>query len=206
VAVVGGSVLWNTRFEDKRDSLFDWILGCSRLQHLSRSNAMSLAYNRVEIGETWGPSKSPVVDEGDAVTCMVKVRRRDREPVGNVEVEFDTPTGTVRSLTGVDGWASVDHLPAIGGDYDIVARVQRHEDAPVEEHSFSVEASSTNGWNGPVNFLQDGKPIDRVVQGVICRRGRTHKLRIDPVAGSSFIGKSIALGWNANTPPLPVFS
>lgn len=203
VAVVGGSVLWNTHFEDKRDGVFDWILGCSRLQHLSRSNAMSLAYNRVEIGDIWGPNKSPVVDEGDAVTCMVNVRRRDRQPVGNVEVEFDTPTGTVRSLTGVDGWASVDHPPAIGGDYHIVARVQRHEDAPVEEHSFAVKALPTSAWKGQVNFSLDGKPVDRLIQGVVCRRGRAHKLRIDPVAGSSFIGKSIALNWNEDTPPVP---
>ncbi|WP_085709597.1 MULTISPECIES: hypothetical protein [unclassified Pseudomonas] len=203
VPVVGGSVLWNTRFEDKRDGAFEWNLGCSRLQHLSRSNAISLAYNRVEIGDIWGPNKSPVVDEGDAVTCMVNVQRRDRQPVGNVEVEFDTPTGTVKSLTGVDGWASVDHPPAIGGDYGIVARVQRHEDAPVEEHSFAVKALPTSAWKGQVNFSLDGKPVDRLVQGVVCRRGKAHKLRIDPVAGSSFIGKSIALDWNADTPPLP---
>ncbi|WP_192552262.1 hypothetical protein [Pseudomonas sp. IzPS59] len=204
-SVADSTAHWKVDFKDKRNGLFYWNLGCSMLQHLSRSNAMSLAYNRVEIGEIWGPNKSPVVGEGDAVTCMVYVQRRDGQPVGNVEVRFYTPTGRVRSLTGVDGWASVDHLPAIGADYDIVARVQRHEDAPVEEHSFSVKALSTNGWNGQVNFLLDGKPIDRVVQGVICRRGRAHKLRIDPFADSSFIGKSIALGWNGDTPPLPGF-
>ncbi|WP_323160714.1 hypothetical protein [Pseudomonas fluorescens] len=203
--VVGGTVLWTTHFEDKRNGLFGWALGCSCLQHLSPGNALSLAYNRVKIGDSWGPNKSPVVDESDIVTCMVKVQRGDRQPVSNVDVEFETPTGTVRSLTGVDGWASVDHRPAIGGDYHIVARVQRHEDAPVEEHSFAVKALPTSAWKGQVNFSLDGKPVDRLIQGVVCRRGRAHKLRIDPVADSSFIGKSIALHWNANTPPLPGF-
>ncbi|AWA41116.1 hypothetical protein DBV33_21860 [Pseudomonas fluorescens] len=200
--VVDGTVLWTTTFEDKRDGLFDWVLGCSRLQHLSRSNAMSLAYNRVEIGKTWGPNKLPMVDESEIVTCMVNVQKGDRQPVSNVKVEFETPKGTVTSLTGVDGWASVDYLPANAGDQNIVARVQRHEDAPVDEHSFAVKALPTSAWKGQVNFSLDGKPIDRLIQGVVCRRGRAHKLRIDPVANSSFIGKSIALHWNANTPPL----
>lgn len=201
--VAGGTVLWTANFEDKRDGQFDWALGCSGLQHLSPGNALSLAYNRVEIGETWGPNKTPVVDENDVVTCMVKVQRSDGQPVGNAEVEFVTPTGTVKSFTGVDGWGSVDHTPGNAGDYVIVARVQRHEDAPVDEHSFAVKALSTSAWKGQVNVSLDGKPVDRVVQGVICRRGRAHKLRIDPVAGSSFIGKSIALEWNRDTPPLP---
>ncbi|RIJ10611.1 hypothetical protein DXT77_12650 [Pseudomonas sp. 91RF] len=205
VAVVDDSVIWNAHFEDKRDGMFDWILGCSRLQHLSRGNAMSLAHNKIGIGETWGPNKSPVVDERDVVTCMVKVQRRDRQPVSNVQIEFVTPAGPVRSVTGVDGWGSVDHLPASAGDYAIVARVQRHDDAPVDEHSFSVKASPTNAWKGQVNVSLDGKPVDRLIQGVVCRRGKAHKLRIDPVAGSSFIGKSIALGWNGDTPPLPGF-
>ncbi|WP_065258558.1 hypothetical protein [Pseudomonas bananamidigenes] len=205
VAVAGDSVLWNAHFEDKRDGVFDWILGCSRLQHLSRGNAMSLAYNKIEIGKTWGPNKSPVVDERDVVTCMVQVQRRDRQPVSNVEIEFDTPAGPVRSVTGVDGWGSVDHLPASAGDYAIVARVQRHEDAPVDEHPFAVKALPTSAWKGQVNVSLDGKPVDRLIQGVVCRRGRAHKLRIDPVEGSSFIGKSIALDWNRDTPPLPGF-
>ncbi|UFP99039.1 hypothetical protein [Pseudomonas fitomaticsae] len=204
-SVVGGTVLWTTNFEDKRDGLFDWVLGCSRLQHLSPGNALSLAYNRIEIGETWGPNKSPVVDERDVVTCMVKVQRSDGQPVSNAEVEFVTPTGTVKSFTGVDGWGSVDHSPAGDGDYVIVARVQRHEDAPVDEHSFAVKALPSSAWKGQVNFSLDGKPVDRVIQGVICRRGSVHKLRIDPAAGSSFIGKPIALDWNGNTPPLPGF-
>ncbi|MFP0193806.1 hypothetical protein ACKJSM_01295 [Pseudomonas sp. PHC1] len=200
--VVGGTVLWSTNFEDKRDGLFGWVLGCSLLQHLSTGNALSLAYNRVEIGDTWGPSKSPVVDEGDVVTCMVNVQRSDGQPVSNVEVGFVTPTGTVKSFTGVDGWGSVDHTPTGAGDYVIVAQVQRHEDAPVEEHSFAVKTLPTSAWKGQVNFSLDGKPVDRLIQGVVCRRGSAHKLRIDPVAGSSFIGKSIALGWNVNTPSL----
>ena len=203
--VVDGTVLWTTTFEDKRDGLFDWVLGCSRLQHLSPGNALSLAYNRVEIGKTWGPNKLPMVDESEIVTCMVNVQKGDRQPVSNVKVEFETPKGTVTSLTGVDGWASVDYLPANAGDQNIVARVQRHEDAPVDEHSFAVKALPTSAWKGQVNFSLDGKPIDRLIQGVVCRRGRVHKLRIDPVANSNFIGKSIALHWNANTPPLPGF-
>ncbi len=204
-SVADSTAHWKVDFEDKRDGLFYWDLGCSRLQHLSTGNALSLAYNRVGIGETWGPNKSPVVDENDAVICMVKVQRSDGQPVSNTEVEFVTPTGTVKSFTGVDGWGSVDHTPVNAGDYVIVARVQRHEDAPVEERSFAVKALPTSPWKGQVNFSLDGKPVDRVVHGVICRRGRAHKLRIDPVAGSSFIGKSIAVNLNGNTPPLPGF-
>ncbi|UQS17926.1 hypothetical protein [Pseudomonas sp. HS6] len=203
--VVGGTVLWTTNFEDKRDGLFDWALGCTGLQHLSPRNALSLAYNRVEIGETWGPSTSPVLDERGIVTCMVNVQKGDRQPVSNVDVEFETPTGTVRSLTGFDGWASVDHQPIDANDYTIIARVQRHEDAPVEEHSFAVKVLPTSAWKGQVNFSLDGKPVDRLIQGVVCRRGTAHKLRIDPVAGSSLIDKSIALDWNGDTPPLPGF-
>ncbi|QIA05010.1 MULTISPECIES: hypothetical protein [Pseudomonas] len=201
--VVDGTVLWTTTFEDKRDGQFDWALGCSRLQHLSPGNALSLAYNRVKIGGIWGPNKSPVVDEGDIVTCMVKVQRSDGLPIGNVEVEFNTQTGTVRSLTGVDGWASVDHQPIDSNDYSITARIQRHEDAPVEEHSFAVKPLLTNAWKGQVNVFLDGKPVDPLIQGVVCWRGRARKLRIDPVANSSFIGKPILLAWNGNTPPLP---
>lgn len=203
--VVDGTVLWTTHFEDKRDGLFDWALGCTGLQHVSSGNALSLAHNRIEIGEIWGPNKSPVVDERDVVTCMVKVQKRDRQPVGNVAIEFVTPAGTVKSFTGVDGWGSVDHTPTEAGDYEIVARVQRHEDAPVEERSFAVKALPTSAWEGQVNVSLDGKPVDRLIQGMVCRRGRPHKLRIDPVAGSSFVGQSIALNWNGNTPPLPGF-
>ncbi|MBN3863864.1 hypothetical protein HCU66_16620 [Pseudomonas frederiksbergensis] len=198
--VVGGSVLWTLNFGGSRDGFFGLVIGCSRLQRPSRSNAMSLAYNRVEIGETWGPNKSPVVDEGDVVTCAVQVQRSDRQPVSNVEVRFETPVGSVKSLTGVDGWASVDHQPDNADESVITARVQRHEDAPVLEHPFSVKTLPVSSWKGQVTFTLDGKPIDRVVQGVICRRGRTHRLRIDPVEGSSFIGKSIALDWGEVEP------
>lgn len=205
-AVAGNTVLWTANFEDKRDGFFHWVLGCSRLQHASPGNALSLAYNRVQIGKTWGPNKSPVKDEDDVVTCMVQVQRHDGQPVSNVDVGFETPTGTVRSLTGMNGWASVDHQPDIASDYVITARVQRHEGAPVAEHLFTVKALPTSAWKDQVVFSLDEKPLDRALLGVICRRGRTYRLRIDAVAGSGFINQLIALDWGPQVDPLPGFT
>jgi len=51
-----------------------------------------------------------------------------------------------------------------------------------------------------VRIFLDGMEVDRATLGVLCRRGQTHTLKVVPVTGSGWIGKSISLHWRGAAP------
>lgn len=193
---------WTLDCGDKLDARFGLFLSNPRLLRDSRDNAMSLARNNYKIGDWREANKSPMVDEGDSVHCMLQLLTPNDQPALDISVDWVTPRGTVTTQTGVGGWASVIDKPTEAGSYEIVAKVQSRIGAAPLEHRFAIVARENSGWKNEIDFSLDTKIIDRGKWGIICRRGATHTLRIDPkTQDSPFIGHSITLKWQGGVDP-----
>ncbi|MHC8331680.1 hypothetical protein [Pseudomonas sp. LB3P25] len=193
---------WTLDCGDRLDARFGLFLSNPRLLRGSRDNAMSLARNNYKIGDWREANKSPMVDEGDSVHCMLQLLTPNDQPALDVSVDWVTPRGTVTTQTGIGGWASVIDKPTEAGSYEIVAKVQSRIGAAPLEHRFAIVARENSGWKNEIDFSLDTKIIDRGKWGIICRRGATHTLRIDPkTQDSPFIGHSITLKWQGGVDP-----
>jgi hypothetical protein len=196
---------WVLHCGDIKDGRFGLRLGCSRLLRTTVSNAMSLARNSVKIGEVREANKSPVVDEGDDVYCMLQVLSLNNQPVLNARVDWVGPRGTVTSYTGEGGWASVIDKPTEAGAYSLTAQVKVRDDGSTLDREFQVTALATSQWKDEVTFFLDGRDVIpaglNFKPGVVCQRGRSHVLRLEPSPGSAFIGQRIALNGHGGVHP-----
>ncbi|PTT32520.1 hypothetical protein DBR18_03340, partial [Pseudomonas sp. HMWF021] len=206
VNVTNDSPSWTLTSEDRQDGLFELSLQCSKLLLRSPKKRMSLARNRVRIGEVREANKFPVVDENESVLLRIQVLHLltsgDGDPVQNALVDWVTPEGTVKAVTGSGGWASLMYQPNSDGDKDITARVRAHADAQADKHVFKVTAHATSPWKTQVRILLDEVEVDRVVLGLLCHRGESHVLKLLPVAGSSLIGQNVTLSWRDTAPDI----
>ncbi|MGF6489810.1 hypothetical protein [Pseudomonas frederiksbergensis] len=205
VPVTEQALTWVLHCGDVKDGRFGLRLGCSRLLQTTGSNAMSLARNSVKIGEVREANKSPVVDEGDDVYCMLQVLSLNNQPVLNARVDWVGPRGTVTSYTGEGGWASVIDKPTEPGGYSLTAQVKVRDDGSTLDREFQVTALETSAWKDEVKFYLDGRDVIPAGQnfkpGVVCQRGRSHVLRLEPNPGSAFIGQRIALNGHDGVHP-----
>ncbi|MCU1751294.1 hypothetical protein [Pseudomonas sp. 6D_7.1_Bac1] len=197
---------WRLTCEDRIDGRFYLQLGCSKLLRPSSKKLMSLARNNVEIGEVREANKFPVVDENESVLLMVQVTHvvtsGPGDPVVNALVDWVGPNGTVSTVTGDGGWASVLDTPRTAGGYTITAKVRAHVDMQPVERAFAVTALATSPWKDTVLFHLDGEPVDLVVVGIACRRGKPHTFRVTPTAGSPVKDKPMTLTWRDGEPGL----
>ncbi|WP_460144876.1 hypothetical protein [Pseudomonas sp. S2_A02] len=195
---------WTLLCGDKLDARFGLFLSSPHLLRDSRSNAMSLARNTFKIGDWREANKSPLVDEGDSVHCMLQVLTKKDEPALNISIDWIIGDDQVTTLTGAGGWASVFHTPTHAQTYEIIAQVQLPDGGVPLEHSFTVISRSTSGWKDHIECSLDTQVIDRNKWGVVCRSGSTHKFRIAPTNDESpFIGQPVTLNWRGGTDPLP---
>ncbi|MGE7961113.1 hypothetical protein ACQKPC_01915 [Pseudomonas sp. NPDC089918] len=196
---------WVLHCGDIKDGRFGLRLGCSRLLRTTVPNAMSLARNSVKIGEVREANKSPVVDEGDDVYCMLQVLSLNNQPVLNARVDWVGPRGTVTSYTGEGGWASVIDKPTEPGGYSLTAQVKVRDDGSTLDREFQVLALASSQWKDEVTFFLDGRDVIpaglNFKPGVVCLRGRSHVLRLEPSPGSAFIGQRIALNGHGGVHP-----
>lgn len=207
VPVTGRDLEWTLTSEDRLDGRFELSLVCSKLLLPSPKKTMSLARNLVRIGEVREANKFPVVDENENVLLRVQVVHvrdgGDGDPVVNALVDWVTPEGALPTVpTGSGGWASLFYTPRNAGDQRVTARVRAHEEAVAYEHPFNVKALATSPWKSEVRILLDNVEVDRVVLGVLCWRGRSHTLKVEPLAGSTLIGQAIALNWRGAAPAI----
>ncbi|HEX4548531.1 Ig-like domain-containing protein [Pseudomonas sp.] len=206
VNVANDSPSWTLTSEDRRDGQFELSLHCSKLLQRSPEKRMSLARNRVRIGEVREADKFPVVDENERVLLRIQVLHLltsgDGDPVQNALVDWVTPEGTVNALTGSGGWASLQYQPTSDGNKDITARVRAHADAQADEHVFTVIAHATSPWKNEVRILLDEVEVDRVVLGMLCRRGESHVLKVVPVVNSTLLNENVTLSWRDTAPDI----
>ncbi|PNG44055.1 hypothetical protein A1354_19120 [Pseudomonas asplenii] len=203
----GRDSLWTLTSEDRLDGRFDLSLVCSKLLLPSVAKPMSLARNRIKVGEVREANKYPIVDEAESVLLRVQavheVARGDGDPVSNALVEWVIPDGDpVHSATGSGGWASLLYTPKTAGEKTITARLKAHPEAMSVEHPFTVTAVATNPWKSQVKIWLDDAEVQRNTLGVLCRRGQTHTLRVEPVAGSDWLGRNISLHWRGVDPDI----
>ncbi|MGF6286185.1 hypothetical protein [Pseudomonas silensiensis] len=206
VPVEGSDVLWTLTSEDRLDGRFELSLVCSKLLLPSPKKRMSLARNLVKIGDVREANKFPVVDEQERVLLRVQVLHvvasGDGGPVINALVDWETPEATVSTVTGRGGWASLLYTPKRAEPHDITAKVRAHTEAVPIEQPFNVKPLATSPWKSEVKILLDNVEVDRVALGVLCRRGQTHTLKVEPVSGSSWVGKNISLHWRGAAPDI----
>jgi hypothetical protein len=200
--VTGDELEWTLVCGDVLDAPFGLFLSCPMLQRESRDNAMSLARNNLKIGEVREANKSPAVDEGDSVYCMVQVLTLNNEPALNVQVDWVLSNGTFTSRTGIGGWASAFDTPTVAGPYAMVAQIKVREGAPPLSHSFPIVALATSEWKDDIEFFFDETPVDSQGMGILCWRGGSHTFSIVPKhSGSPFIGQMISLNWRNGVEP-----
>jgi len=151
-------------------------------------------------------NKFPVLDENESVLLRVQVVHLvvsgEGDPVVNAKVEWRTPEETVSTVTGAGGWASVLYTPKSAGDLIVTASIKAHEEAVAVEQPFNVKAIATSPWKSEVKILLDGKEVDRNTLGMLCRRGQTHILKVEPVSGSAWVGENISLHWRGDAPDI----
>jgi hypothetical protein len=207
VPVSGRDLLWTLTSEDRLDGRFELSLVCSKLLLPSPKKIMSLARNLVRIGEWREANKFPVVDESENVLLRIQVVHvlvsGDGDPVVNALVDWITPEGPMPTVTtGASGWASLQYTPGNHGDLVVTARVRAHEEAVAVEHAFNVNALASSPWKSEVRILLDNVEVDRVVLGVLCWRGQSHKLKVEPLPGSTLIGQAVTLNWRGTAPAI----
>ncbi|POA34463.1 MULTISPECIES: hypothetical protein [unclassified Pseudomonas] len=206
VPVTVDELIWWLTCDDRLDGKFELLLGCSKLLLPSRKKPMSLARNVVEIGEVRTFNTSPVVDEEGRVLLMVQVLHVLAsglgDPVINALVEWLGPNGTVSTVTGAGGWASVLDTPESADPYSITVQVRAHADMPPIERQFEVTPQATSSWRGKAEFDLDGVPVDLATVGIACLRGESPTFRMTPTAGSPLKDKPMTLTWRAADPGL----
>jgi hypothetical protein len=207
VPVTDISPVWALDCDDRLDGRFDLLLGCSKLLLASGKKPMSLARNEVRIGGVQEANKFPIVDENESVLLRVQVVHvGSGDPVINALVDWVGPDGTVSTVTGAGGWANCWYTPRNAGDQVIIASVKAHPDALAVERSFNVQALANSPWRTEVKIFLDDVEVDRVALGVLCWRGQLHTLKVEPVAGSQLIGKSMILNWRGTAPAIGLVS
>ncbi|TBN38248.1 hypothetical protein [Pseudomonas sp. BGI-2] len=211
VDIAGNECVWTLDCGDRRDAVFGLYLTSPMLLRSSRDNAMSLARNKLKIGEVREANKRPVVDEGDRVHCMLQVLTLNDEPALDVRVDWVRPGGiTTTTYTGTGGWASEFDIPTDAAAYGIEAQVWIREEIAPLKYLFQVEPLATSQWANDIVFSFDGGPIVRDERSMMCTVGANHLFRIEAREGSSFIGRRISINLRSETsgllkfdPPLP---
>jgi len=202
----GADMVWILSSEDKRDGSFKLTLVCSKLLSPSPAKPMSLARNRVKVGEVREANRFPIVDEAESVLLRLQAVHDtisgDGDPVIGALVEWIVPEGEpVSDVTGTGGWASLLYTPKNAGELTVKAVLKAHEEAVPTEQDFSVKAIATSPWKSQVRIWLDDFDVQGNPLGVLCLRGKTHTLKVVPIAGSEWFGWNISLHWRGDKDP-----
>ncbi|WNF54414.1 hypothetical protein [Pseudomonas sp. SG20052] len=209
----GVELPWTLTSEDRLDGQFWLSLVCSKLLLPSPKKPMSLARNVVRIGDVREANKLPEVDENESVLLRVQVvhdlNGGAGEPVIGALVDWvaqrkDSGSVEARSSTrsGAGGWAGFLFAPSQAIQYVVTASVRAHLETVAVEWPFDVVAAAANPWKSEVKILLDGEEVDRVELGLLCRRGQTHTLKVEPIAGSGWVDANISLHWRGAAPDI----
>lgn len=196
---------WTLDSGDKLDGKFDLSLVCSKLLLPSPSKPMSLARNLLRIDPVRGANKFPIVEENESVLLRARVvhvtAAGNGAPVGNALVEWKTPEGDFSDVTGRSGWTSFQYTPTSAGDHTVTVNIKAYPEGQASTWSFPVQAIANSPWESQVSIWLDDQIVERNTLGVLCRRGQTHTLRVEPVDGSPWTGGKISLYWRGGIDP-----
>ncbi|CAN7665415.1 hypothetical protein LJR277_005099 [Pseudomonas sp. LjRoot277] len=199
-----GEVVWTLDCTHAtKDGEFELLLAAERLRDTSSSNRMSLGLNRYIVGDTRQANRSPVIDQAERVQVLLQlVEPGTREGVENVEVEWQTPGGSVTTLTGQGGWTELSYQPTAAGHQDLVATIQvRGEEGKTLEETFPFTALATNPWKAEVEWTFDKSHVPAAL-GFVCWRGEAVILTLTPKSGSKLLDEDVTLDWRDSDPGL----
>lgn len=199
-----GEVVWTldcTRAT--KDGEFELLLAAERLLDTSSSNRMSLGLNRYIVGDTRQANRSPIIDQAERVQVLLQlVEPETREGVENVEVEWQTTDGLVKTFTGQGGWTELSYQPTAAGPQELVATIQvRSEEGETLKETFPFTAWRTNPWKDEVEWMIDNTLVPAAL-GFVCWRGETVTLTLTPKPGSQLLDKDVTLDWRNSDPDL----
>ncbi len=205
VRLVDGKAVWTLDCTQALEGDFQLRLSASRLLSPSPPNTMSLAYNLYEIAEWREADRSPIIDEQESLTVMLRLRAlpssRLAEGVEGVEVTWQTPDGEQKTLTGKDGWTELVYRPSQPGAASLVASIVIRGGGEPLEQAFFFNALASNPWKEHVQLTVT--PSDQRLPeplGFLCWREGTVTLSLTPRAGSPLIDKPVKLNWRDDVP------
>lgn len=205
VPVDTGDVVWTLNSEDELDGKFELSLVCSKLLRPSPWKPMSLARNKVKVGDVREANKSPVVDEQESVLLRLQVLHDtagpEEVPVSNALVDWHTPEGLIAARSGADGWASLLYTPKAAGDLQVTADIKAHPEAEAVTQAFDVHAIETSPWKQQIEILLDDVPVEFNSLGVVCRPGQSHTLNVRPRTDSQWLDRKVSLHWRHDQAP-----
>lgn len=205
VPVDARDVVWALTCEDELDGEFDLSLVCSKLLRPSPGKPMSLARNKVKVGDVREANKSPVVDEQESVLLRLQVLHDttgpEEVPVSNALVDWQTPEGQIMARSGADGWASLLYAPKAAGNLQVTAHIKAHSEAVPVTQVFDVHAIETSPWKQQIEILVDDVPVEFNSLGVVCRPGRSHTLSVRPRTDSQWLDRHVSLHWRHDQAP-----
>jgi hypothetical protein len=177
--IIASNAQWLWQCGDKRNGTIGAVLHCSKLQHPSPVNVMSLARNTLKIGQTRIINPSPVRDSGGVVHCLVQILTLDEKPASDIKVDWSLKDKTKSSHTSAQGWASFSDQPMNAEAYDVVARINVRDDAEPLEQVYPISPLATHVFS-QYTFMLDDEEIDPGLLGVICQPGATHEFKMVP--------------------------
>lgn len=204
--IIASHAQWLWQCGDVRNGTIGAVLHCSKLQHPSPVNVMSLARNALKIGETRTINPSPVRDSGGVVHCLVQILTLDDKPASNIKVDWLHNGETLSSYTSAQGWASLSDQPATAEAHDVVARINVRDDAEPIERVYPISPQATHVFSEFI-FTLDGEEIDPGRLGVVCRPGATHEFKMLPKSdvpeaslSVEWLGDLLGLGFHPELP------
>lgn len=200
-----GAVEWVLNCSDALEGAFQIGLQANRLMDPSPQNTLSLAFNDYELGEYREANRTPVLNADETVRVKLQVLGAGTtEGVRGVLVLWQTPTGSVTTYTGWDGWAELIYKPEKVGTGKLTAQIRNRgddEDALIEK-AFEFTAVQSNPWTDEVEL--SFSPANLVPGGAMdfyCVRGESLTLHVKPKPGSKLLGSSIELRWRDDKDP-----
>ncbi|UVM51771.1 hypothetical protein LOY38_06930 [Pseudomonas sp. B21-015] len=168
--VVGSGLAWRMACENRRDSVFEFHVSCSKLLNRSPSQTLNLAHNWLAIGDVKPPSRFPAVG-GPKLPMSVQIRSQvpGVEAVREVDVQWSidgTPEPTLP--TGADGWCEYGYDPVAEGPFKIKAKAVSPYDDAEPGHEFTVTVLAEDPWSKLVTVTLDGQKEGSV--GLLCFR------------------------------------
>ena len=192
--VMGSGVQWSMACGDRRDSVFELTVKCSKLLNSSPAQTLNLAHNWLTVGDVRLPTRFPSVG-GPKLALAVQICSQVAgvEEVRDVDVQWDidgVPGPTL--TTGAGGWCEYAFDPVAEGTFKIKAKAASPYDDAQLEHEFPVTVLPENHWSKLVKVTLDGRLEGSV--GLLCfRDAEPVDLMIMPGSDSTLLGEEIYL-------------
>jgi len=182
--------VWRMTCENRRDSVFQFSVSCSKLLEASPSQTLSLAHNWLVINDPRQSVRFPVVC-GPALVLSLKIHSQvpGVGGVSGVTTFWKIGEEETEWRTGEEGKVEFSFEPVTKDDFVVTARVVSPYDATEPAHEFRFTVVDEDVWAEMALVTLNGREEGRV--GFICfRNAQAVELSIMPV-GDALVGENL---------------